>query len=90
MSLFSNTELTDEELHAQVDALLVEMNELFHKWDDRNADPMVTISLVMAKLTALAYDMYEEEEAVEVFLETVLEQGKQLHEEQKEGRLHVH
>lgn len=77
-------------VNAEVDALTKEMSKLFEAWQMRDADPQVVTTLMVTRLIALSYELFEEEAEGDHYVQLLWEQGKIMYEEMKGQIPNVH
>ena len=79
-----------DHVSAEVDALTKEMSQLFEAWQLRDADPQVVTTLMITRLVALSYELFDEEEEGDHYVQLLWEQGKIMYDEMKGQIPNVH
>ena len=67
-----------------------DLSLLLRSWADREAEPVVTLTVALVALISTAYGYFEDEEVCEHFLRNVSEKGKDLYEKIEEDTPYVH
>jgi len=67
-----------------------DLSLLMRSWAEREAEPVVTLTVALVALISTAYGYFEDEEVCEHFLRNVSKKGKDLYEEIEKDTPYVH
>ena len=70
-----------EEFSRQYKLAQNDVSLLMRSWAEREAEPVVTLTVVLVALIRTAYGYFEDEEVCEHFLRNVSKKGQDLYEE---------
>ena len=79
-----------EEFSRQYKLAQNDVSLLMRSWAEREAEPVVTLTVVLVALISTAYGYFEDEEVCEHFLRNVSKKGKDLYEEIEKDTPYVH
>lgn len=79
----------------EVELVMMEIEQLFNNWMNRNADPMVAMSVMLVKASAFSGELFDDDKDYRMFLHKCVTQGIEVYneireEEENKGTRYVH